>query len=166
MNSSIGNTVNNVVNNLVNNVAQPPLPVPMPVPNGVQGGVAPITPTVLYFLILISYMLMMIVNRFDLYLREAVMIIMPIMAVGSIAHYYPKELQFPGPATFAIAFVAAFLMLATFSMSKDMRKKLRDPDAKGNTTMAALVYLMVAGAFAIGMYLSLQFGKGPFFFKM
>ena len=138
----------------------------MPVPNGVQGGIAPITPSVLYFLILISYMLMMIVNRFDLYLREAVMLIMPIMVVGSIAHYYPKELQFPGPGTFGISFAAAFLMLATFSIIPQMRTKLRDPDAKGNTAAAALVYFMVAMAFAIAMYLSLQFGKGPFFFKM
>lgn len=166
MSNNVGNAVNKAVNNIVNNVVQPPLPVPMPVPNGVQGGIAPITPTTLYFLILISYMLMMIVNRFDLYLREAVMLFMPVLVVGSIAHYYPRELKFPGPATFAIAFAAAFLMLTTFSMSKDMRKKLRDPDAKGNTAMAALVYLMVAGAFAIGMYLSLQFGKGEMFFGL
>ena len=163
-NNGVVNAVNNAINNIAN--APAPLPIPFPVPNGVQGGIAPITPTVLYFLILISYMLMMIVNRFDLYLREAVMLIMPVMVVGSIAHYYPQELQFPGPGTFFVSFCAAFLMLATFSISKDMRKKLRDPDKKGNTAMSALVYLMVALAFAVGMYLSLQFGKGPMFFKM
>ncbi len=163
-NNGVVNAVNNVINQVVN--APAPLPVPFPVPNGVQGGVAPITPTVLYFIILMSYMLMMIVNRFDLYLREAVMLFMPVLVVGSIAHYYPKELQFPGPGTFFISFCAAFLMLATFSISKDMRAKLRDPDKKGNTGMAALVYLMVALAFAIAMYLSLQFGKGPMFFKL
>ena len=160
--------VNNAVNNVVNQIANAPAPlaIPFPVANGIQGGIAPITPTALYFLILISYMLMMIVNRFDLYLREAVMLIMPVMVVGSIAHYYPNELQFPGPGTFAVAFGAAFLTLAIFSVDEGMRKKLRDPDAEGNTGMSALVYLMVAIAFAIGMYLSLQFGKGPMFFKL
>ena len=156
----------NAMNEVVNNMVQPPLPVPMPVPNGVQGGIAPITPTTLYFLILISYMIMMVVNRFDLYLREAVMLIMPVAVVGSIAHYYPRELQFPGPGTFAISFAMAFLMLAIFSSVPDLRKKLRDPDAKGNTMTASLVYLMVALAFAVAMYMSLQFGKGPMFFKL
>jgi len=161
-------TVNNAVNNVVNQIANAPAPlaIPFPVANGIQGGIAPITPAALYFIILISYMLMMIVNRFGLYLREAVLLIMPVLVVGGLSHYYPNELQFPGPGTFAIAFGAAFLTLAAFSINTGLRKKLRDPDKKGNMGMSALVYILVAAAFAIGMYLSLQFGKGPMFFKL
>ena len=156
------------INNMAQKINAPVAPVPMPslpTPNVTVRGVSPMVPTGLYFLILISYMLMMLVNRFDLYLREAIMLIMPIMVVGSISHYYPKELELPGPGTFAIAFASAYLILTIFSIDKGMRKKLRNPDEKGNTLTAGLVYLMVAAAFALGMYMSLQFGSGPFFYK-